>query len=190
MILALFDLQVTLIFPNKFRVNWPSTKFRVNWPFGSEAQNRFSRCLPLQRFWIPIETLLATFDLQVAPILPTKFQVNWLFGSGEAQNRFSRWWPTWVSDVSCFLICKSPWYFLPSFESVGLLVREMKDKIDFQSPWYFLPSLESVCLSTQGLKGKRDFQDGHLWFPIHKKFGYFWSTCCPSICFYLSFNNA
>ena len=35
-ILAIFDLQVTLILP---------TKFRVIWPFGSgeEAQNRFSR---------------------------------------------------------------------------------------------------------------------------------------------------
>ena len=29
-----FDLQVTLILP---------TKFQVNWPFGSEVQNRFSR---------------------------------------------------------------------------------------------------------------------------------------------------
>ena len=35
-ILALFDLQVTLML---------STKFRVNWPFGSgeEGQNRFPR---------------------------------------------------------------------------------------------------------------------------------------------------
>ena len=36
-----------------------------------------------------IETILATFNLQVTPILPTKFQVNWPFGSRErVQNRF------------------------------------------------------------------------------------------------------
>ena len=36
--------------------------------------------------------ILAIFDLQVTPMLPTKFGVNWPFGSGEeAKNRFSRW---------------------------------------------------------------------------------------------------
>ena len=29
----------------------------------------------------PIETILISFDLQVAPILPTKFRVDCLFGS-------------------------------------------------------------------------------------------------------------
>ena len=48
---------------------------------------------------IPIGMILAIFDLQVAPILPTKFRVNWPFGSGEeAQNRFSRWRPSWISE--------------------------------------------------------------------------------------------
>ena len=36
-------------------------------------------------------------------MLPTKFQVNWPFGSGEeVKNRFSRWlpWrPSWISDI-------------------------------------------------------------------------------------------
>ena len=45
---------------------------------------------------------LAIFDLQVTLMLPTKFGVNWSFGSGEeAKNRFSRWppWrPSWISD--------------------------------------------------------------------------------------------
>ena len=36
--------------------------------------------------------ILAIFDLQVAPTLPSKFQVNSPFGSREAvQNRFFRW---------------------------------------------------------------------------------------------------
>ena len=50
----------------------------------------------------PISTILAVFDLQVTPMLPTKFGVNWPFGSEEeAKNIFSRWrpWrPSWISD--------------------------------------------------------------------------------------------
>ena len=49
-----------------------------------------------------IGTILANLDLQVTPMLPTMFGVNWLLGSGEeAKNRFSRWlpWrPSWISD--------------------------------------------------------------------------------------------
>ena len=40
----------------------------------------------------PIGTILAIFDLQVTLMLPSKFGVNWPFGSGEeTKNRFSRW---------------------------------------------------------------------------------------------------
>ena len=50
----------------------------------------------------PTGTILAIFDLQVTTILPSKFEVNWSFSSGEeAKNRFSRWppwWPSWISD--------------------------------------------------------------------------------------------
>ena len=50
--------------------------------------------------------LFMFFYLQVTPILSTKFQVNWPFGSGqEAKNRFSRWWPlrpSWISDWNDF----------------------------------------------------------------------------------------
>ena len=47
----------------------------------------------------PIGMILAIFDLQVTPILPSKFGVNWPFGSGEeAKNRFSRWRPSWIFD--------------------------------------------------------------------------------------------
>ena len=83
MILAIFYLQVTQMLP---------TKFRVNWPFGSgeEVKNRFSRWLPWRPFWFydrhdffTIGMILAIFDLQVTPMLPTKFGVNWPFGSGE-----------------------------------------------------------------------------------------------------------
>ena len=47
----------------------------------------------------PIGTILATFDLQVTLMLPSKSGVNWPFGSGEeAKNKFSRWRPSWISD--------------------------------------------------------------------------------------------
>ena len=72
-------------------------------------------------------------------MLPTKFQVNWPFSSGEeAKNRFSRWlpWrPSWISgwhNFSFFLICKSPKCLLRSLESIGLSVQEQKPNIDFQ----------------------------------------------------------
>ena len=72
-ILAIFDLQVTLMVPSKFGVNWPFGS-------GEEAKNRFSRWPPWRGF--PIGMILAIFDLQVTPMLPTKYQVNWPRGVG------------------------------------------------------------------------------------------------------------
>ena len=95
MILANFDLQVTLMLP---------TKFRVSWPFGSggEGKHRFSS----GHLGFPIGPILATFDLQVSLMLPTKFRDNWPFCLGEeTKNRFSRWpplRPSWISDRNAF----------------------------------------------------------------------------------------
>ena len=105
-----------------------------NWPFssGEEAKVDFQEGHHSGRFWFLIGTILAIFDLQITLMLPIKFQVNWLFGSGEeAKNRFS----SWILDlnyISYFWSTKSPQYFLPSFKSVGLLVREKKIKKDVQ----------------------------------------------------------
>ena len=59
----------------------------------------------------PIRTVLATFDVQVTLMLPTKFQVNWPFVSGEeAKNGFSRWqpWPSsWIYDQNNFSYFRS-----------------------------------------------------------------------------------
>ena len=68
-ILAIFDLQVTLIVSSKFGVYWPLGS-------GEEAKNRFSMWRPWRPSWIPIGTILAIFDLQVTPMLPTKDQIN------------------------------------------------------------------------------------------------------------------
>ena len=55
---------------------------------------------------IRLGTILAIFDLQVTPMLPTKFDVNWPLGSGEeAKTRFSKWLPrrpSWTSDMNDF----------------------------------------------------------------------------------------
>ena len=89
------------------------SKFGVKWPFGSgeEAKNR-SRRSEIQdgrngshcgHLGFRIGGILAIFNLQVTPTLPSKFGVNWPFGSGEeAKNRFSRWRPSWVSDWNDF----------------------------------------------------------------------------------------
>ena len=50
----------------------------------------------------PTGMILAIFDLQVTLMLPTKFRVNWPFDSEEAKTRFSRWWPSWISDRNDF----------------------------------------------------------------------------------------
>ena len=54
----------------------------------------------------PVRTILAIFDLQVTPMLSTKFHVNWPFDSKEeAKNRLSRWPPwrqSWISDQNHF----------------------------------------------------------------------------------------
>ena len=83
-ILAIFDLQVILMLPTKRKA----------------VKNRFSRWPP---FGISVGTILATFDLQVAPILFTKIRVNSPFGSGEGvKNRFSRWPPSDQNNFSYF----------------------------------------------------------------------------------------
>ena len=76
-------------------------------------------------------------------MLPTKFQVNWPFGSGEeANNRFSRWrpWrPSWISDrndFSFFFFYKSLSCFQPSYKSICLMRYDKLRKIDFEDGSY------------------------------------------------------
>ena len=84
----------------------------------------------------------------------------------------------WSERFKLYLICKSPWCFLPCFESISLSVQEKKVKVDFRVgrrcghlglpngthfcvgrlrkvflisklPQGFLSSFESVCLSVR-----------------------------------------
>ena len=82
---VIFYLQIAVILPTKFKSR------------EEEAQNRFSR-------WQPFGS--SNNFSYICKSLPTKFRVNWPFGSGEeVQNRFIRqppWWPSWVTDWNDF----------------------------------------------------------------------------------------
>ena len=71
MILKLFYLQVTLIFPT-------CTKFEVIWPFhsGEEAKIRFSRWMPWWPSWLSNQKDFSYFDLLVTLVRPIKIQDN------------------------------------------------------------------------------------------------------------------
>ena len=104
-ILAIFDLQDTpmlfLIYktPRCFLASLESTglsvqekKRKIDFQDGGHGGH----------LGFPIGMILAIFDLQDTPMLPSKLVVNWPFGLGEEEkNRFSRWrpwWPSWISD--------------------------------------------------------------------------------------------
>ena len=70
------------------------TEFQVIWllGLGEEATKDFQDGNHGDHLGFPINMILATFDLQVTLMLPTKFGVNWPFSSEEeAKSRFSRW---------------------------------------------------------------------------------------------------
>ena len=74
-ILAIFDLQVTLMVPSKFGVNWLSVqekKQKIDFQDGGHGGH----------LGFLIGTILAIFDLQVTLMLPTKYQVKWPRGLG------------------------------------------------------------------------------------------------------------
>ena len=75
-VLAIFDLQVTPMFPTKFQVNSPFSS-------GEEAKKDFQDSRHGGNLGFPIGTILAIFDLQVTQLLPTKFRVDWPWGKGK-----------------------------------------------------------------------------------------------------------
>ena len=114
------------------------TKFRVNWHSVQEKKRKidFQDGRHSDHLGFPIRTILAIFDLQVTPKLPTLVWINWFFGSGEeGENRFSR-----LPHGSHLGFLKGLFFYLQvtlmlptSFESTGLSVQEKKRKeIDFE----------------------------------------------------------
>ena len=62
----------------------PPTKFGVNWVQEKKRKIDFQDG---DHLGFPIGTILAIFDLQVILMLPSKFGVNWPFGSGEEAKK-------------------------------------------------------------------------------------------------------
>ena len=98
-ILAIFGVQVTLMFP---------TKFQVNLPFGSgeEMKNRFSRWPPWRPFWISDQNDFSYFWSTSHPNASYQVLSQLAFCSEEGKGRFSRWppWrPSWISDQNDFI---------------------------------------------------------------------------------------
>ena len=60
------------------------SRLGVNWPFGSgeEAKNDFQDGGHGGHLGFPVGTILEIFYLQVTPMLPTKYRVNWPRGIG------------------------------------------------------------------------------------------------------------
>ena len=50
----------------------------------------------------PIRSILAIFELQVILMLPTKFHVNWPFGSGNEAKIGLQERPSWISEQNDF----------------------------------------------------------------------------------------
>ena len=69
-----------------------STTFQVSWlASGEKAKNIFHNGGYCGHLGFSIGTLLAIFDLQVTPMLPTELQVILVFSSRkEAKSKFSR----------------------------------------------------------------------------------------------------
>ena len=65
-ILALFNLQITLMHPTDFQVNWAFSA-------GEEAKNIFSRWQPWWPSWLFNQNDFSHFDLLVTLMLPIKF---------------------------------------------------------------------------------------------------------------------
>ena len=125
----------------------------------------------------PIKTNLATFDLQVTQILPSKFRISWPFGSeAETQNRFSRqrpWQPSWISNRNEFSYFFYTLMFPTKFQvnwpiGPGEEKKQIFKMAAMVAIMDFLRSFKSVDVSFQE-KRKIDFQngrhDGHLGFP-------------------------
>ena len=142
---------------------------------------------------VPIGTILAIFYLQVAPMLPTKFQVNWPFGSGEeVKNRFSRF-PIRtilaIFDLQVTLIIPTKFQVSWPFHGghLGFLIGTILAIFWSTSQPY---ASYQLAFQFRRKKQKIDFQDGHhgchLRFPIRTILAIFWFTNHPDASYQVS----
>ena len=97
-------------------------------------------------------------------MLPTKFQVNWPFGSGEkSSKRFSIWRPSWIS-IGTILVM---------FDLQVFLMLPVKFRVN----WSF-GSVEEA---------KKCFLRWRpSWISVRTDFSYFWCTCHPDASYQVS----
>ena len=119
--------------------------------FRRRSKNRFSRWQPWRPSWISDRTVLAILDLQVTPMLTTKFHVSWL------SDQEKKWKIDFQVSrhgghlgfpigtiLAIFDLQVTP--MLPTkFQVVGLSVQEKKGTIDFQDGRS--PLLRPSCIS-------------------------------------------
>ena len=106
MILAIFDLKITLML---------TTQFEVNKPFGSgeEVKNTFQDGRHSGHLGFPIGTILAIFDLchpDASYQVSSQLAFGFLRRSEKRLSRWPPWRPSWISDqhdFSIFFIYKS-----------------------------------------------------------------------------------
>ena len=146
------------------------TKFQVHWPVcsGEEAKIDFQECSHGGNLSFPIVTILAFSFTSY----PESYQVSMPFGSGEKRKTdfqdggHGGHLGFLIGTILAIFIYsyKSPWCFLPTIKSIGLLVQKKKRKIEFQdSRRAQLPCSINVrvicsCLSYTESQGK------YLWF--------------------------
>ena len=151
--------------------------------------------------WFPIRTILVIFDLQVTPMLPTKFPSNlaYLFQKKRKMDFEEGGQPSWISDQNDFgYFWSTVTLMLPTKFQVTwpFSSGEAKNRFSrWQPSWTsdqnnfnyfpscFLLSFKSIGLLAQEKKQKNRFS---RWWPLwpswisdQNNFSYFWSTSHP-----------
>ena len=122
--------------------------------------------------WFPIRMILVTFNLQVSPMLPTKFQVNWPFSSEEGKIHVD------IQDGDHSGHLGFPIGTILAF--FDLQVSPMLNPTKFQVNWPF----------SSGEEVKRRFSrwgpQRLSWISDRNEFSYFWFTSRPDASYQVS----
>ena len=150
----------------------------------------------------PIRTiLLFFFYLKVTPMLPTKFQVNWPFGSGEEASNWN--------DLSYFWSTSHPDDSYQVSSQLAFRFRTGSKNIYFQIPWWpsWIPNRKDYCYFWSTSYPNASYQvSSQLAFPFRRRnekkifkmawqpswisnwndFSYFWFTSHPNASYQVS----
>ena len=132
-------------------------------PF-EQIGNTFQQKAPCEIWWKLLKQFQRRRHLNKT-WFPDKFRVHWPFGSREDfQYRFSRWWPSWISNQNDFSYFWSTNHLDTSNEVSSQLAfwfRIKKFKIDFQPSW---------------ISDQNDFSYIYFWSTSHPDTSYQFSS--------------